>query len=66
MGFDGAVNTLARVVSPLVFGEIYRIGCCQAGRTCVYTAVSIALFRRWLVLRRAFVTAQTAADANTK
>ena len=24
MGFDGAINTVARVASPLVMGEIYR------------------------------------------
>ena len=61
MGFDGAVNTLARVISPLVFGSIhssYGAGACfKVAGSCVYTAVFIALLRRWLVLRKAFAKA---------
>ena len=69
MGFDGAVNTLARVVSPLIFGEIHRVkgpgACFKVASSCVFTAVAIALSRRWLVLRKAFGKTQTAATANT-
>jgi len=67
MGFDGAVNTLARVVSPLIFGEIHRVkgpgACFKVASSCVFTAVAIALSRRWLVLRKAFGKTQTAATA---
>ncbi|KAL7460303.1 hypothetical protein ACHAXS_000764, partial [Conticribra weissflogii] len=59
MGFDGTINTLARVISPLVMGEIHRrrgaSACFQVAGSCVYGAVALALFRRWLVLRKQFV-----------
>ena len=58
MGFDGTVNTMARVVSPLLFGEIYRkhgaSACFRVAGSCVCAATSLALFRRWLVLRKNF------------
>jgi len=62
------VNTLARVVSPLIFGEIHRVkgpgACFKVASSCVFTAVAIALSRRWLVLRKAFGKTQSAATAN--
>lgn len=58
MGFNGAVNTLARIVSPLVMGEIHRVrgagACFKVASLCVYTAVALALVRRWLVIRKMF------------
>ena len=58
MGFDGAINTIARVISPLVIGEIHRVrgagACFKVAGSCVYAAMSVALLRRWLVLRKAF------------
>eukprot|EP00585_Thalassiosira_rotula_P008188 CAMPEP_0196144326 /NCGR_PEP_ID=MMETSP0910-20130528/15885_1 /TAXON_ID=49265 /ORGANISM="Thalassiosira rotula, Strain GSO102" /LENGTH=555 /DNA_ID=CAMNT_0041405953 /DNA_START=13 /DNA_END=1677 /DNA_ORIENTATION=+ len=51
MGFDGAVNTMARVVSPLIMGEIHRVkgagACFKVAGSCVYVAALLALFRRW-------------------
>ena len=66
MGFDGAVNTLARVISPLVIGEIHRVRgagvCFRVAGSCAYLAVAVALFRRHIVLRRMFGK-PSAADA---
>jgi len=66
MGFDGAVNTLARVFSPLIMGEIHRVkgpgACFKLAGTCVYAAASVCLFRRWLVLRKLFGKSETVAD----
>eukprot|EP00584_Thalassiosira_punctigera_P016665 CAMPEP_0172556960 /NCGR_PEP_ID=MMETSP1067-20121228/70389_1 /TAXON_ID=265564 ORGANISM="Thalassiosira punctigera, Strain Tpunct2005C2" /NCGR_SAMPLE_ID=MMETSP1067 /ASSEMBLY_ACC=CAM_ASM_000444 /LENGTH=434 /DNA_ID=CAMNT_0013345907 /DNA_START=428 /DNA_END=1732 /DNA_ORIENTATION=- len=66
MGFDGAVNTLARVVSPMLIGEIHRVrgagACFKAAGSCAYLAVSLALIRRWLVLRKLFGKPETVAD----
>lgn len=70
MGFDGAVNTLARVISPLVIGEIHRVkgagACFRVAGSCAYLAVAVALFRRHLVLRRMFGKALSATDADSK
>jgi MFS family permease len=58
MGLDGIVNTISRVVSPLVMGEIHRRygagPCFSAAGLFVYAAVVLALIRRWLVLRKDF------------
>jgi DHA1 family tetracycline resistance protein-like MFS transporter len=58
MGFDGAVNTVARIVSPLIIGEIHRVkgagACFKVAGACAYAAVSVALLRRWLVMRKLF------------
>ncbi len=58
MGFDGAVNTLARVISPLVIGEIHRVrgagACFRVAGSCAYLALAVALLRRYIVLRRMF------------
>ena len=66
MGFDGAVNTLARVFSPLIMGEIHRVkgpgACFKLTGLCMYAAVSVAMFRRWLVLRKLFGKSETVAD----
>ena len=59
MGLDGTVNTLARVVSPLAMGEIHRRygpgRCFAAAGLFVYSAVVLALIRRWVVLRKDFI-----------
>ena len=56
MGFDGAVNTVARVLAPLIMGEIHRVkgagAAFKVASGCVYAAISITLYRRWLVLRK--------------
>jgi DHA1 family tetracycline resistance protein-like MFS transporter len=56
MGFDGAVNTVARIISPLIIGEIHRVhgagACFRAAGSCAYVGLSVGLFRRWLVLRK--------------
>mmetsp|Transcript_25561 Transcript_25561/g.53796 ORF Transcript_25561/g.53796 Transcript_25561/m.53796 type:complete len:572 (+) Transcript_25561:133-1848(+) len=66
MGFDGTINTLARVISPLAMGEIHRrrgaSTCFQVAGSCVYGAVVLALSRRWLVLRKQFVRSQETSD----
>lgn len=58
MGFDGTINTIARVISPLVMGDIYRrrgAGACFGVAGCfASTAASLALIRRWIVLRKDF------------
>ncbi|KAL3827385.1 hypothetical protein ACHAXA_003119 [Cyclostephanos tholiformis] len=60
MGFDGAVNTMARIISPLIIGEIHRVhgagACFRVAGSCVYVAVSVALSRRWLVMRKLYRT----------
>lgn len=67
MGFDGTINTLARVISPLVMGEIHRQrgagACFKVAGSCVYAGLFLALSRRWLVLRKEFAKTQT-VDAN--
>lgn len=59
MGFDGTVNTLARVVSPLAMGEIHRRygpgRCFGVAGLFVYSAAILAVIRRWVVLRKDFV-----------
>jgi len=70
MGFDGAVNTLARVISPLVIGEIHRVkgagACFRVAGSCAYAAVGVALFRRHLVLRKMFGKSSSATPADAK
>lgn len=55
MGIDGAINTLARVLAPLIMGDIYR----RSGLRVAFGIVSGAAFssaifasaRRWLITR---------------
>ena len=55
LGIDGAINTMTRIVSPLIMGDIYR----RSGATvtfgiasaAVFTSSVIALIRRFLVVR---------------
>ncbi|KAL7541141.1 hypothetical protein ACHAXR_012082 [Thalassiosira sp. AJA248-18] len=67
MGFDGAVNTVARVISPLVIGEIHRVrgagACFKVAGSCVYAAVLVTLLRRWIVLRKLFGKSETISDS---
>ena len=55
MGLDGAINTLARVISPLLMGDIYRrLGAGAAfgvAGGAVFVGALITLIRRFLVLR---------------
>lgn len=55
MGLDGAVNTLARVISPLIMGNLYRTRGPSAAfgvaGVAAFSAAVIALIRRFLVLR---------------
>jgi DHA1 family tetracycline resistance protein-like MFS transporter len=58
MGFDGAVNTVARIISPLIIGEIHRVNgagaCFRVAGSCAYIGLSVGLFRRWLVMRKLY------------
>jgi hypothetical protein len=55
MGLDGAVNTLARVIAPLLMGYLYRTSGPSAtfgvAGVAALSAAAIALLRRFLVLR---------------
>ena len=55
MGLDGTINTIGRIISPLIIGDIYRrfgpgIAFGSAGLA-VFGGGAIALIRRYLVLR---------------
>jgi len=55
MGLDGAINTIGRIISPLVMGEVYRrYGAGAAfgfAGTAVVGGAAIALYRRFATLR---------------
>jgi DHA1 family tetracycline resistance protein-like MFS transporter len=55
MGLDGAINTIARVISPLLMGELYRRYGAGAAFGCAGVAVlggvATTLFRRYVVLQ---------------
>ena len=55
MGLDGTINTIGRIISPLVMGDIYRrFGPGAAFGTAsiaVFVGVGTALFRRFVVLK---------------
>ena len=55
MGIDGVVNTIARVLSPIVMGEVYRrTGAGMAfgiASGTVFASSAIALIRRKIVVR---------------
>jgi MFS family permease len=53
LGLDGSINTLARIISPLIMGDIYRrydagTAFSAAGISVLFGA-AIALFRRYTV-----------------
>jgi MFS family permease len=57
MGLDGAVNTIARIISPIIMGDVYRRGGSQltfrlAGAA-AFASAGIASSRRFYVHRRA-------------
>ena len=58
MGFDGTVNTIARVISPLIMGDLHRrkgaSSCFGVAGCFAFAAATLALFRRWIVLRKDF------------
>jgi len=57
MGLDSAINTVGRIISPLVMGEVYRrFGAGAAfglAGSLVFVGMGIALFRRFMTLREA-------------
>jgi MFS family permease len=61
LGLDGSTNTLARILSPLIMGEIYRrfdagMAFSAAGISVILGA-AIALFRRYTTLHKTETTA---------
>ena len=56
MGLDGTINTIARVISPLIMGEVYRrYGAGAAfgiAGMAVFGGVATTLYRRLLVLKK--------------
>ena len=55
MGLDGAINTVGRVIAPLVMGELYRRRGATAAfgfaGSAVLSAAGLALVRRFMVIR---------------
>ena len=55
MGLDGMINTIARIGSPIIMGDIYRrLGASTAfgvASVAVFSSAAIALVRRFIVLR---------------
>jgi hypothetical protein len=58
MGLDEAINTVARVAAPLLFGGLYAsrgpFACFAAASAAVTTAATVAVIRRFLVLRGSY------------
>lgn len=58
MGLDGTINTIARIVSPLIMGDVYRrYGAGSAfglAGMMVFGGAFTALFRRFVVLRQSY------------
>ena len=58
MGLDGTINTIARIVSPLIMGDIFRrFGAGAAfglAGTMVFGGVFTTLIRRYVVLRQSY------------
>lgn len=56
MGLDGTINTVGRIVSPLIMGDVFRrYGAGAAfglAGTMVFVGACTALFRRFVVLRQ--------------
>lgn len=55
MGLDGMINTVARIGSPIIMGDIYRrLGASAAfgvAGLAVFCSSAIALIRRFIVLQ---------------
>jgi len=55
MGVDGAINTIARIASPLIMGDVYRRSGAAAtfgiASAAVFASSAIALIRRFVVVR---------------
>jgi hypothetical protein len=55
MGIDGVINTIARILSPIIMGDIYRrLGASVTfgiAGIAVLCSSSIALIRRFIVIR---------------
>ena len=63
MGLDATINTIARIISPLVMGDIYRrygagTSFGLAGMA-VFGGAATALFRRFVVLRDLYASPTT-------
>ena len=66
MGFDGTINTISRIISPLIMGDIYRrrgaSACFGVAGYFACTASALALIRRWIVLRNDFLAGQAQTE----
>mmetsp|Transcript_21165 Transcript_21165/g.37265 ORF Transcript_21165/g.37265 Transcript_21165/m.37265 type:complete len:289 (+) Transcript_21165:43-909(+) len=56
LGLDGSINTLARILSPLIMGEVYRrydagTAFSVAGLSAIFGA-AVALFRRYITISK--------------
>jgi len=55
LGINGAINTTARIISPLIMGDIYRRSGAAVtfdiASAAVFISSAIALIRRFLVVR---------------
>ena len=66
MGLDGTINTIGRIVAPLVMGDVYRR--CGAGAAFGLAGVAAlggsatALFRRFVVLRKSYLVGKPQID----
>ena len=60
MGLDGTINTIGRIISPVVMGDVYRrFGAGAAfglAGTMVFGGVFTAIFRRFVVLRQSYAS----------
>lgn len=60
MGLDGAINTIGRIISPLIMGDVYRrYGAGAAfglAGGVVFGGALTTLFRRYFVLRQAYAS----------
>lgn len=66
MGLDGTINTIGRIVAPLVMGDVYRR--CGAGAAfglagvAAFGGSATALFRRFVVLRKSYLVGKPQID----
>ena len=58
MGLDEAMNTIARVAAPILFGGLYQqygaLACCGTAGAVVFLAALVAAFRRLVVMRSSY------------